>query len=63
MAPRRPAKDDRTVEAVYAHIQAIRALGRTSVNTLEIAEALNLPTKKVSDAVKALGPRGVRPKK
>src|SRR3990167_4624167 len=47
-------------KAVYAHIRAIRALGRTSVNTVEIAEALGVQTARVSEAIKNLESKGVR---
>src|SRR4051812_18428078 len=37
--------------AVYAHIQAIRALGRESITTVEIASALSLPPETVLASV------------
>jgi hypothetical protein len=46
--------------AVYAHIQAVRAMGRASVNSREIAVALGLPIPDVEEAMKALQARGVR---
>lgn len=51
----------RTVEnAVYAHIRALRALGRSTVNTHEIAQALNINPGRVMDAIHALKTRGVK---
>jgi hypothetical protein len=46
--------------AVYSHIRALRSLGRTSINTLEIATALSLPLKEVDRAVVALKSKGVK---
>lgn len=46
--------------AVYAHIRAVRALGRQEINTVEIASALGLPQRDVEDAVAALASKGVK---
>jgi hypothetical protein len=46
--------------AVYAYIQAIRVLGRTEINTIEIADALALPIVLVNQAAAALRRKGVR---
>lgn len=46
--------------AVYAHIRAVRALGRTRLNTAEIAEALSLSIGEVNRAVASLKTKGVR---
>jgi hypothetical protein len=46
--------------AVYAHIQALRALGKTTVTPEEIARALGLPVTKVERALPSLNNRGVR---
>jgi hypothetical protein len=46
--------------AVYAYIRAIRALGRTEINTDEIAAALSLPVSEVNSAVSALKKKGVK---
>ncbi len=46
--------------AVYGYIQAIRALGRKQVNTVEISEALSLPTGEVNRAVSSLKKKGVK---
>lgn len=63
--PRKPKKstlnDPAGVEgAVYAQIQALRALGRTSVNTTEIADALKLPISLVNETVARLRQKGVK---
>ena len=47
-------------KAVYAHIQALRALGRTNVNTVEVARALSLPLTLVDAAVESLKTKGVK---
>ena len=47
--------------AVLAHIRAVRALGREQINTVDIAEALNLPVRKVNSVLDQLKKRGVRP--
>jgi hypothetical protein len=46
--------------AVYSHIQAVRALGRTEITASEIANALSVPVLDVIDALKALRDKGVR---
>lgn len=46
--------------AVYSHIQAVRALGRTNINTEEIAKALSLPVGSVNVAIAKLKDKGVR---
>jgi len=46
--------------AVYSHIRAVRALGRTTINSVEIAEALNLPLSEVQRALENLGNKGVK---
>jgi len=46
--------------AVYAHIRALRALGKTSVNTVEIAEALNISQKATIRAIRELSNKGVK---
>jgi ribosomal protein S11 len=60
---RNRSRDAQTVEAVYAHIQSARAHGMTSINTLDIADALNLPSKRVESAIRALRNRGVKVKR
>lgn len=58
---RRSLRVNKNVEnAVYAHIRAIRALGRTSIVTTDIADALSLSVVQVNRAVSALKKKGVR---
>jgi len=58
---RRPVRVVTSVQnAVYAYIQAIRALGRTEINTSEIADALSLPVAEVNRAISSLRKKGVR---
>ena len=46
--------------AIFAHIQALRALGQTTVNTTEIASALHIKPLQVLKAIKSLGSKGVK---
>lgn len=46
--------------AVYAYIQAVRALGRNQLNTTEIADALSIPVVEVNRAVSSLKRKGVK---
>lgn len=55
-----PAHDLTVETAVFNYIQAIRALGRTTINTAEIAKALSLPAAAVDAVVSKLTARGVR---
>jgi DNA-binding MarR family transcriptional regulator len=58
---RRPLRSSKGVQnAVYAYIRAIRALGRTRINTSEIADALSLPIPEVNRALSSLKRKGVR---
>lgn len=54
------AAGDDVEAAVYGYIQAIRALGRTSVRTDEIVRALNISLATVERVLPALLLRGVR---
>ena len=47
-------------KAVYAHIRAVRALGKKTVNTAEIAEALSLSLEEVHGVLAALKRKGVK---
>ena len=58
--PNLKAYQDIIRNAVYLHIQAVRSMGRTSINTAEIAEALGVPRSYVDAAVKSLSDRGVK---
>lgn len=46
--------------AVYAHIQALRALSKTRVNTTEIAKALNISVPTVNEAIRSMESKGVK---
>ena len=46
--------------AVYAHIQAMRALGRRTINTVEISKALGLPPAAIDKTLESLKEKGVR---
>jgi hypothetical protein len=46
--------------AVYAHIQAVRALGRTTINTFEISKALGLPLAAVDSTLELLKKKGIK---
>jgi hypothetical protein len=46
--------------AVYAHIQALRALGKTQVNTIEIARSLDLSLAIVEKVIADLRSKGVK---
>ena len=46
--------------AVYAHIQAVRALGRTHIEPQEIARALGLSVSQVQGTIAALKSKGVK---
>jgi hypothetical protein len=56
----RPKHDDKIERAVYSHIQAVRTLGRTKINTSDIADALSLNVSDVNRAVTKLRAKGVR---
>jgi len=58
--PRRIRAAKSIENAVYAHIRAIRALGRTTINTNDIAAALSLPVAEVNHAISSLKRKGVR---
>ena len=56
-----PAATARDIEsAVYAHIQAIRALGRTRTDSWEIAKGLGISQKEVEKTIASLTKKGVR---
>ena len=52
----RQARED----AVFTHIQAIRAMGRITINTVDIGLALGMSTNEVESTLVALRSRGVR---
>lgn len=53
-------KKHKLENAVYAHIQAVRALGRKKINTIEIANALSIPVPEVNRVIDALKKKGVK---
>lgn len=55
----RPKHENKIERAVYSHIQAVRTLGRTQINTSDIADALSLDVKDVNRAVAKLRAKGV----
>jgi len=56
----RPKGNKAIQNAVYAYIQAVRALGRNQLNTTEIAEALSIPVTEVNYAISSLKKKGVK---
>jgi hypothetical protein len=56
----RRSSDNKIERAVYAHIRAVRTLGRTHINTSEIADALSLKVSEVNRAIEKLRDKGVR---
>ena len=46
--------------AILSHIKAIRTLGRTEINTQEIADALCISVQEVNNALEVLKKQGVR---
>lgn len=57
---RSPSSNSKVENAVYAYIRAIRALGRTTVNTTDIAKALHLNVSAVDQAISSLRQKGVK---
>lgn len=48
------------VKAVYGHIQAVRTLGRTTINTVDIARALGVSPAMVKGTLSQLKNKGVK---
>src|SRR5271163_1479133 len=46
--------------AVFAHVRAIRSLGRTKISNVEISDALSLPIAEVDLAIRALKTKGMK---
>jgi hypothetical protein len=63
MVAPKPVVAENVIAAVYAHVQAVRALGKTVVTPEEISRALGLSTKQVEAALNGLKERGVKPVK
>ena len=61
LTPRKSIRPRNNIQnAIYGHIRALRALGRTSISTVEIAEALSLPLSEVHNALSALKKKGIK---
>lgn len=54
------ARKEELANAIYWHIQAIRAVGRERVNTAEIARALGVSLADVEKAIAGLKKKGVK---
>jgi hypothetical protein len=55
------AKDKQDLEsAVFAYIQAMRAMGRNKLNTVDIAQALGCKPSDVEQTLASLRPKGVK---
>jgi hypothetical protein len=52
-------KDDKIERAVYSHIRAMRTLGKTKINTSDIADALSLDVRDVNGVIGKLTRKGV----
>jgi len=59
-APVQAGGNEQLERAIFAFMQARRALGVTRVNSTEIARALQLPQRLVEQAVKRMSDKGVR---
>ena len=60
-SPGPPPESKRQIQlAILTHIQAIRALGRTEINTQDIADALCISVQVVNDTLEVLKKQGVR---
>jgi hypothetical protein len=54
-------RSSKSVEAaVYGFVRAVRALGKTQINTADIAKALGLPVSKVDEVLPKLIGKGIR---
>lgn len=58
--PQPPRKTEAIEAAVYSYIQALRALGKTQINTAEIARALGIPISIVASVLPKLSEKGIR---
>lgn len=58
--PHRRQGSSSVSRAVYDHIRAMRTLGRTTVNSADIAKALGLSRRDVEAAIVQLSERGVK---
>jgi hypothetical protein len=58
--PQAASEAENLERAIYGYIQAIRALGRETATSAEIAKALSLPESKVVAVLPTLRRKGVR---
>jgi DNA-binding MarR family transcriptional regulator len=58
--PQSQRSDKKIETAVYTYIRALRSLGKTQVNTAEIAKALGLPISTVDSVLPKLSEKGIR---
>lgn len=54
------ASNKKSYLAILSYIKAIRTLGRTEINTQEIADVLSISIRDVNDALEVLKKQGVR---
>ena len=59
-SPEPPLSKKKLRLAILAHIKAMRTLGRTEINTQEIADALSISVQEVNNTLEALRKHGVR---
>jgi hypothetical protein len=58
---RRQTRANKNVEnAIYTYMRAVRALGRTKIDTGDVANALSLPLDQVNGALSSLKKKGVK---
>lgn len=58
---RQTERNGKNIEtAVYTYVRALRTLGKTQVNTAEIARALGVPVSSVDRVLSKLSERGIR---
>lgn len=59
-AARSAAAEKKIEGAVYAHLRAMRSLGRETITSREVADALAIPISDVNIAFRALRAKGVK---
>ncbi len=52
--------DKKLEAAIYGHLRAMRALGKTVIDTANVAEALSLPVSTVNEVVVRLQKKGIK---
>lgn len=58
--PQSQRSDKKIETAVYTYIRALRSLGKTQVNSAEIARALGVPVSNVDRVLPKLTEKGIR---